>query len=1255
MSDPTPTQAGSSAALPELREHSPNRAERRAAIREAQRASASSTTAEIPQSTHPTDPATSAMPPLLPERPIAADSNDVIAENGKPATPVPARGTCVPPATPEQFTRATLARAAAFAATRGVPPSPSRAKRPRDSDTPAPAAPQPTDMDTDALKSPDAAAEAATPAEPPAQRSRTSSSVPIPEKEKTGKSACNAAVAPLATAQAAAQDASLPRNAQPPARPSPVAPPQRSQQRAAPPMGAATARMEVDPQPPQAARQPPRQQQHHAPTGQPPRQRAQVPTTSPAPGRLSIQRPVIPPQVAIASESAALSTALKAAARAMDWSPSKAYLSAQTTDTIPFDDNISKAVVTLIGPVVEAMTTGNEDAWKLFALIPRILFIVPPKTRLRTVRATIAARLRSWQNGNWDRLTEDAFTESSATARAGPRSSPAEAAARRAEKLAALGEFSRASACLAEPTELAVMDEAALEALRRKHPPAAHPLPELTPEHPGNHPAPPAAAESALREAIKSAPKAAAQDLFGWRAEHLSFLFRCIDGPLLRLAATMLQNPGCVPTAARPLFFGARLTGIPKGDGGIRPIAVGCALRRWIARAIAITHKAAWAEYFEPLQMGVGSRAGCERITHELRGLMAAHPQHTLVSLDSENAFNATSRAVLLSCVARDFERLLPWFSLCYGKESDLLVAMVDGSVRRIASSEGLQQGDPLGSVGFAIATFEVLRSLQNQFPSCTVRGYIDDTYIAGPPADVDCAITKAKEKLQRLGLCVNMAKSWCAANELPSGRLKLNRDPKVLGTKIFPSESLDLDRDLPKTAAAIANLHRIRNPQSALHLLRYQAASGANYAFRCTPPALCAKAASDIEARTRTAVAGIAAIDELDDEAWALATTGKGIGLAIPRATDIAKVAFPASFLEASSRSESLRANVDLALTTQFRESVIGKAWIKAREDAQDLIAERATEATAGPHKKGRTINLSKPITNLQKELGKKLKHQRLDSLKASASATLLQTIKIRQGSHSADFLAAIPSCPELSLSHNEAATAIALTLCRAPAGTTGRTCACGATLDDRGVHLLTCPKGAGPTKRHDHICNVIAQAAAAANMAVARELLAPASSPNEEAKYADITLLSPSQLGPIPVSLDIEVVHSTTDARVAEHDGSNRISVLEKAARRKVTKYAASAATRKHQLLPVILDVGGAIHTDGLNILNKIFNAALVDEEKINWACGPGGKSFWSQALQVALQRGNARAALQVIAASTAANAQARAMAATPAPMAL
>ena len=63
------------------------------------------------------------------------------------------------------------------------------------------------------------------------------------------------------------------------------------------------------------------------------------------------------------------------------------------------------------------------------------------------------------------------------------------------------------------------------------------------------------------------------------------------------------------------------------------------------------------------------------------------------------NAFNMVSRQAVLDECAKFFSELLPWVSWCYGSHSSLWHPM-----GRVSSQSGVQQGDPLGPMLFAMS-----------------------------------------------------------------------------------------------------------------------------------------------------------------------------------------------------------------------------------------------------------------------------------------------------------------------------------------------------------------------------------------------------------------------------------------------------------------------------------------------------------------------------------------------------------------------
>ena len=174
------------------------------------------------------------------------------------------------------------------------------------------------------------------------------------------------------------------------------------------------------------------------------------------------------------------------------------------------------------------------------------------------------------------------------------------------------------------------------------------------------------------------------------------------------------------------LFFGANLTALIKSNGGIRPIVVDCALRRLVAKVASNRVRDDMVLLFAPRQLGYGIKRGAEAAVHAARlFLHTLVADHVVMILDFKNAFNSVRRDKMLTAVRNLVPMLFTFIHSVYSFPS--LLFWVD---KIIQSSEGVQQGDPLGSLLF-----------------CLCIGYIDDLTVGGTLEDVQHDVARIEHE----------------------------------------------------------------------------------------------------------------------------------------------------------------------------------------------------------------------------------------------------------------------------------------------------------------------------------------------------------------------------------------------------------------------------------------------------------------------------------------------------------------------------
>ena len=247
-----------------------------------------------------------------------------------------------------------------------------------------------------------------------------------------------------------------------------------------------------------------------------------------------------------------------------------------------------------------------------------------------------------------------------------------------------------------------------MKLLQEKHPPSCPDsfFPPLDTQS-----APPTMSSTDVIQAVLFFPTGSTGGPDGLRPQHLKDLvsYSLGEGPnRLITSLTVFVNLvicGKVPISVRPFFFGATLTCLGKKNGGVRPLAVGCVLRRLAAKCpcTSVFHEIGCLLF--PHQLGFGTALGAEAAVHTARAFLPnLEDGHLIIKLDFRNAFNSIRRDKMLHSVLLKAPELLP-FAYCSYRYPSLLF-LGDFS---ISSKEGVQQGDPLGPLLFCLAIYDII------------------------------------------------------------------------------------------------------------------------------------------------------------------------------------------------------------------------------------------------------------------------------------------------------------------------------------------------------------------------------------------------------------------------------------------------------------------------------------------------------------------------------------------------------------------
>ena len=332
--------------------------------------------------------------------------------------------------------------------------------------------------------------------------------------------------------------------------------------------------------------------------------------------------------------------------------------------------------------------------------------------------------------------------------------------------------------------------------------------------------------EAEVLKAVKSFPAGSSAGPDGVRPQHvLQMLSDPAQGRFFLTALTgfinLLLRGKCHP-AVRPILFGANLIALKKKSGGIRPIAVGYTWRRIAAKCANCFAISMLSNYLQPLQLGVGVRGGCEAAVHATRRFVANMPDGWVVAkLDYSNAFNTLHRDAMLAAVHSHIPQLDSFCSLAYEQPSVLRYGE-----RQILSSDGVQQGDPLGPLLFSLTLHPLLSSLK----SVLRFGYLDDVTVGGEAASVEDDVDMLRLESPRIGLNLSISKCEVISSQtmsqfpiLSSFIHQLPVEASLLGAPLLAGPSMDtaLSKQCNNLERAITRLKLI-TAHDALTILRH-------------------------------------------------------------------------------------------------------------------------------------------------------------------------------------------------------------------------------------------------------------------------------------------------------------------------------------------------------------------------------------------------------------------------------------------------
>ena len=760
------------------------------------------------------------------------------------------------------------------------------------------------------------------------------------------------------------------------------------------------------------------------------------------------------------------------------------------------------------------------------------------------------------------------------------------------------GNFKAAVRILCSDDKPATVTEEIFESLRLKHPCAPddrHISIDLS-NLDGFQPL--VVSESEVRIAIQSFPAGSAGGPDGLRPQHLKDLIILGGDIQLLLATTEFVNillEGNLSSDICKIIYGGNLIALEKKDGGLRPIAIGYTLRRLAAKCANTYALDKISAVLAPRQLGSGISRGAEAAVHAARKYLQYLPDgYGLVKLDFKNAFNTLRRDNMLEAVAKSLPEIYRFVYSTYAFHSTLQLGQFS-----IPSEEGIQQGDPLGPLEFCLSIQPLLEDSLLEL----VIGYLDDVTLGGPVDILASDIERIRSAALKLGLILNEKKCEVIINDkslpLIGGTILENftvvqkEEAYLLGAPLLPGHAVDmtLTQKCDDLRLAMARLKLLQSHDALVILRNSLSLPKLLYLLRtsaCTGNILL-QTFDDI---LKEGLSGFLNVS-ISDENWLQASLPVSHGgLGIRSAVQLASSAFLAS-----------AAGVTLYLSLILPERVANQPD-SVHISTLDIWMKENNADPPIP-----------TVSHIQKSWDDVYVTRAKATLLANASDDYHRArILASQSPAAGGWLKALP-LSSIGLRMDDETIRVAVSLRLGTVACEPHFCPCGARVDARGSHSLSCRKGSSKFVRHNLLNDVIWRAMKRAQIPSFKE---PPGLIRTNEKRPDGVTMIPWSCGKC-LAWDVTIPDTVAASHQAK-TSQTACSAAEEAAIKKHTKYEQLSQT--HHFVAVAVETFGSWSVDSLDFVNELGRRiALVSGDKRE-------AEFLRQRLSVALQRGNSAA---------------------------